>query len=150
MGTVGKGNMVIGFMVSRNVRREIDRYAKELEMSRSEFVGFTVKWCLDNRKTITSTLGGLVLEAIGAMFEEEPRAGDEKLVPVQAVMSKATVAQVDRFAEKMKLSRVNALATLIEVGLRESALLVATLGGMVKTIKQERERRQVSAARGKA
>ncbi|MBE7467443.1 MAG: hypothetical protein HS116_28550 [Planctomycetes bacterium] len=125
MGAVHETNMVIGFMVSASVKRELDRQAKQTEMSRSEYIRCVLEWCLDehNQKAIGDELLSRILGALGSMLQESAEPGDGKQVPVQAVLSKAYVAQIDRFAEGMKQSRVNALATLVEIGLKQTAAL---------------------------
>ena len=147
MGIVGQDNMVIGFMVSKRVRNAIDKGAEAVYRSRSDFIAFTVLWCLDNRETLTDALTSRLLGAIGSLFKKASESGDDELVPVQAVMSKKSVALVDQFAKKMLLSRVNAFALLIEAGLNESAVFVHTLGPVVKTVRKQRERKAQSGAR---
>jgi hypothetical protein len=146
MGTVSEENMVIGFMVTKTVKSEIDRHAKMLR-SRSEFIGKAIELCLDfkNAKMVEERLFARVMEAVGEMLMGSSGPEEEKLSPVQAVLSKAYVEQVDRFAEKMKLSRVNALAMLVEIGLKESALIMRTaipairpIVGLVRKMKRKK------------
>ena len=139
MGAVSKDKMVIGFMVSKHVMREIDKHAKMFK-SRSEFVGKAIEIWLDhtNSKRLEERLFARVAQAVGAMLVEGEEAGDGELVPVQAVLPIAYVEQVDRFAEQMKLSRVNAMATLVEMGLQENAVILRTVLPVVHQIKKKR------------
>src|SRR5690349_2348387 len=134
MPTVAQGKMVIGFVVPKHVFREIDKHAKMFK-SRSEFVGTAIELCLDNRKMVQAELIARVMEAVGALIVEAPESRDEKQVPVQAVMSKSCVEQVDRFADKMRMSRVAALATLVEIGMKQHALVLRTAVPVISAVK---------------
>lgn len=149
MGVVAQDKMVIGFVVQRNVLREIDKHAKNFK-SRSEFVGASIELCLENKKVVQAELMIRVMEAVGALLVEAPKAGDEKLVPVQAVMAKTSIEQVDRFADKMRMSRVAALATLVEIGMKQQAVLLRTAVPAIKAVKVLRRKKSVEGGAGGA
>ena len=150
MGTLSKYNTALGFTVSAEILREIDRQAKCVGKRRSEFVASLLEWCLDvhNEDSFMDRVSARVTTVIGNMLKGSPQVGDDKLVQVQCVLSKELTKKIDIFANGLKLSRVNALATLVEIALPQTAFYNPLVMPGVKVVRQLKKNRADKAVKG--
>lgn len=147
---VSRDNQVVGFYVRKDLFRRVERAARH-SRSLSEFVGITIKWCLENEEDFMTRMVARLLEAMGqALVHKEKRSTEGAFI--QAVLPKSAIAEVDRFAAKMNYSRASALGVLLETGLDQSEPfrepVIAVVKPMVRAyrkLKKGQERRVARA-----